>query len=264
MIKTVFALAIVMAATVVSAQENPGYLSPRDASEAMRKAEEAAKSLQLPPVNQTGETGQKANEMYDIYNSKEYQEKIKAETERVKKEIFREYLPPEPAVTPAGPKESDPGSTLAAEERIYIFVSSSMPATALRNYAISAARVGNPKNVFMVLRGFVGGLGDFKATGEFAQSFLRIRPSCTGKCEQYPVNLTIDPLAFRKYGITKVPAVVYARGVNPMEGIECVAGQENGGEYWVAYGDAPLRELLEYINGEAHSEALARILAEDL
>lgn len=234
-----------------------GELGIDDTKEAMKRAEGQIEPLLVPKNGHQTGGGQKAQEIADILHSKEYQEKLKAETERVKNELFPQYLPTEqkPPRTAAAKQAKTAVPALMAEERIYLFISSSMPAAALRNYARDLSRIGNSGSVYMVLRGFVGGFGDFKATRAFARGFLD---------KEHPVNLIIDPLAFRKYGINRVPVAVYARGVNPMEGIECVAGRENGGEFWEATGDAPLRELLEHINQDAHSETLGRFLAEDL
>lgn len=144
------------------------------------------------------------------------------------------------------------------DERIYIFVSSSVPKDALRNYARDLDGLGQPR-MSIVMRGFVGGMTKVRPTLEFLRGVVFKDESCNSdKCEAYRAPVLIDPLLFRRYGIEAVPAIVYARGVRIMdstvsEGIK--AGAETG-DYYILYGDAALEGALELINREVRSGSL--------
>ena len=133
---------------------------------------------------------------------------------------------------------------------IYIFVSSSIPLRALRRYAQDLDRLAD-QNIVMVMRGFVGGMKHFKPTGDFIESVLKKDESCelvTGSCEMYNAGIEIDPLLFRKYGITQVPAVVYVPEVkSEVEFIEWSKDDGGSSEYYVVYGDASIEYVMEVI-----------------
>jgi type-F conjugative transfer system pilin assembly protein TrbC len=146
---------------------------------------------------------------------------------------------------------SKPGR-LSQSERVYIFVSSSMPMAALRRYASDLDRLADP-NIVMVLRGFVGGMKRFKPTGDFIGQVLRKDEACDpGKqqCEAYQAGIQIDPMLFRKYGIKQVPAVVYVPQVQVADLGDGAGGQADGGDYCVVYGDASLGYVLGVIGRE--------------
>jgi len=126
-------------------------------------------------------------------------------------------------------------------ERIYVFISSSVPVHTLRNYARDFDAIKTSMAV-MVMRGFVDGMKKAGPTLGFVRKILVKDPSCDGrKCEVYRVPVLIDPLLFRKYGINVVPAVVYAA---------------KGDESYALYGDVSLDGALEMINKEAKSSRL--------
>ena len=64
----------------------------------------------------------------------------------------------------------------------------------------------------------------------------------------YNAGIEIDPLLFRKYGITQVPAVVYVPEVKSE--VEFIEGSKDDGgssEYYVVYGDASIEYVMEVI-----------------
>jgi predicted DsbA family dithiol-disulfide isomerase len=63
-------------------------------------------------------------------------------------------------------------------------------------------------------------------------------------CRRYQVPIKIDPTLFERYGITRVPAVVYA-------------GEKDS---FKIQGDAGLDYLLERINRDAKSTTLAKLI----
>jgi type-F conjugative transfer system pilin assembly protein TrbC len=146
-------------------------------------------------------------------------------------------------------------------DRVYLFVSSSMPLATLRNYSADAAKLKG--DVVMVVRGLKGGLeAKWVPTMMFSRSILAEDPDCdvsNANCHMRFVQLEIDPLLFKRYGISRVPAVVYAKGVvladaGLSEGLD---GNAKSGEAWVAYGDESLSGLLEEINSSANSAWLS-------
>ncbi len=188
--------------------------------------------------------------------------------ERVEKErsklIEREFYGMDAAGGVPGNNKGQAGHTrhgtaiLKEDERIYIFVSSSVPKETLRNYARTLDGLGQHR-MLIVMRGFVGGMTKVKPTLEFFRGVLFKDENCdSDKCEAYRAPVLIDPLLFRRYGIEAVPAVVYARGVRftdstVSEGVK--AGVETG-DYYVLYGDAALDGALEILTREVRSMSL--------
>jgi type-F conjugative transfer system pilin assembly protein TrbC len=89
--------------------------------------------------------------------------------------------------------------TLAATDRLYVFMSSSVPLTVWKNYTQSLKKT---KNAVIVLRGCIGGCSPdgFKQTTAFLRSLDNI-------------SAIIDPMLYRLYNITEVPTFIYASGV---------------------------------------------------
>ncbi len=126
----------------------------------------------LPPNDYETLGRQKAEEAYRFYQSEEFQKKIALERERIQKEVFgREgsYY-----------KDSKKGSAtggLGANERIYVFLSSSIPTETLRRYTSAAGALGD-RNVRFVMRGFIGGAKYIKPTLRFVRDLLLEDPNC--------------------------------------------------------------------------------------
>ena len=100
-------------------------------------------------------------------------------------------------------------------------------------------------------------------TIQFTSTALKENPLCEGQdCAMYPVNFVVDPLLFRRYGVTRVPAVVYAKGVKPStpEGSEGDTGS-NVSSFSTLYGDASLEYILERISRDTESSSLHGLLS---
>lgn len=111
-----------------------------------------------------------------------------------------------------------------AAERLYYFWSFSMPEESLKAAFANGEKVG----LVAVLRGL--------PEGSTRESLLRLKRLLGER----KVEVVIDPLLFRLYAITEVPAVVYAEGVNP----SC----EHCGpapRHWKILGDVSLEAALE-------------------
>ena len=147
----------------------------------------------------------------------------------------------------------DPPPLLGDNERIYVFISSSVPMRTLRNYARDIDRIGE-KNISFVMRGFVGGMGAFGPTAAFLRELVADDPTCwvqdPGKCRGMNVQVSIDPMLFRALGVEVVPAIAYKRGVRPAE----------RGDSYMVYGDASITEALEVVNRVVEAKSLAGLL----
>ncbi|PIP38080.1 MAG: hypothetical protein COX19_14635 [Desulfobacterales bacterium CG23_combo_of_CG06-09_8_20_14_all_51_8] len=198
-----------------------------------------------------------AEETAEIFNSREYQRKLQVQINALKPQ-----LNPDPEnQARVSRKKNHQNAYLMPDERIFLFVSSSMPAATLKNFAADLDKLKDP-NIFMVMRGFVGGVRLIKPTLKFIDSILIKDPNCnpvTRKCEAYQANINIDPALFSKYGVQTVPAIVYARGVNETE-----AGQgttENiAADAYLVSGDISLDYALEVILKESKSSQIDNIL----
>ena len=169
MLHRVFALITVVVLSSLCAFA--GELSTDDISVLQEKAGKDAAVMVLPPNDYEVLGAEKAEEAYRIYQSEEFQEKIALERERIQKEVFGRE---------AYYKDSRKGSAsggLGADERVYIFLSSSIPTDTLRRYTSAAGALGD-HNVRFVMRGFIGGAKYVKPTLRFVKDLLLEDPGC--------------------------------------------------------------------------------------
>ncbi len=219
-------------------------------SSLMDKAREDAKNLTL-PINKYTEEGEKAaRQSAEIFSSPEFQDRIQCEQQRLESEVFADYIgswrKKEPQLD--GEKSRQPGN-LADSEKVYLFLSSSVPNETFHSYLADIARVEEPA-VYPVMRGLVQGIGNKKANAQYFSQVLKRDPDCRDEkvpkklCERFQVTIKMNPPLFAKYGITLVPAVVYV----------------NDEDAFIIQGDAGLDYLLERINREAKSTTLADLI----
>jgi type-F conjugative transfer system pilin assembly protein TrbC len=224
-----------------------------------RRAVERSEGVELPP-NPNAPRGQReAEELSAKFFAPEHQLRIHAEQEPVRN-----------ALLPPGTMESlarqAPNPLLADSERLYVFVSHSIPLETLRTYAEAIHKAGDP-NVVMVLRGMVGGMKYFRPTAEFVQSIVLTDPDCpaSGKtqCDAYATSVLIDPLLFRRYAVTRVPTFVYARDVRlpaGPSGSEGIPEKASVGAQFALAGDVSLDYAVEALNREAKSPSLTALV----
>lgn len=134
-------------------------------------------------------------------------------------------------------------------EKLYLFISSSMPDSTVRAYLERVAVAGKDEQVETVMFGMVGGMENGKeAMSEYLARALLVNPDCKDSveaiCQRYPINLSINPAVFKKFKITKVPCVVYVRGEN----------------YWTVDGDSSLEFLLKKINVELKETSIDNLI----
>ena len=208
------------------------------AGELLRRAGEVR--VRMPEFHPEG--AEAAADLMRQYQSPAFQKTLQDERQRLAESVFGQKA------ADAIQKEQGPDQdgALPPGGRIYIFVSSSMPVNTLRNYAADMERLGD-QAVVMVLRGFVGGVGRMGPTARLAGEVLKTRPACdlaSGDCSLRNLSLIVDPMLFRQFGITQVPAVVFAPAAN-------------GAETMTAYGDASLGYILELFAREGAGKEFA-------
>lgn len=205
---------------------------------AMDTARELAKTITI-PENKHSEAGKKAAEETNaVYRSKEFQDKVKCYEQgqadllipRAKKEI----------------REQEKG-ILADSEKIFLFLSSSIPEASFQRYM--AYLEGVPE-IVPVMKGMVGGLGkeNTKEKVKWWSKVLKKDTTCENTQEQ-PCDLikpvvSIKPALFKQYSITEVPALIYDRG----------------DEVFQLQGDVGIVTLLEKVNLEAKSPSLTALI----
>jgi len=263
MVGATIILALYFSAGYAFADGNTPDLKMNDISGVLKEAQEKAKELQLPEQDQADDCGcqDAAGKLMEKFNAPDHQAMIRDEQQSLRKTIFKDILTES---IPQGEQHSLP-ETASNSPQLYLFVSSSVPLTTLRNYAamIARARTGQ---VFMVLRGFVGGMQEIRPTMEFIGEILKKDqdPACDlmkekypargHKCDSYQVNIEIDPLLFQRFAIDEVPALAYL----PVSESDTAGKQA---EPLIVKGDAGLDYLLERINREAKSADLNRLIA---
>jgi type-F conjugative transfer system pilin assembly protein TrbC len=238
-------------------------LSIPDIEVGLKKADDLARSITIPSNPSEKHMKEAAERTNTAYQSPAFQSRLKAETERIKHDLFgaavEHYYPDSGNPVPVQ-------GILGADERIYVFVSSSMPIQAIRNYAASITKFGDTR-IMMVLRGFVEGAGKIQPTIDLVGRVLQRESGCNpltdGECEILPVPFGVDPLLFRRYGIDRVPAVVYVNGIKAEDASlsECDAKNAAISEYWTVFGDAKLEYLVGQIKKENGSHSLSALLA---
>ncbi len=107
-------------------------------------------------------------------------------------------------------------------ERIYIFVSSSMPESLLRSLISDVSELENP-GISFILRGMVG--NDMKKTVGFVRKLFFADPECIpieGKdnCKTYNVGFEINPPLFSEFGVSAVPCFVYEKSRSGGDGMQ--------------------------------------------
>jgi type-F conjugative transfer system pilin assembly protein TrbC len=210
----------------------------------------------------------KAQQLYARYKDAAYQNHLANERSRIADEVF------EPAMVKAGkfktsmekeniqPKEE---GVLLPSQRIYLFISSSVPEITLRNYAADIANNASV-DIVMVMRGMIGGVSPegMQHTKQFVHDITKIDPLCTsGDCESLRTGVQIDPELFRRFEINRVPATVFVEGVERVDGQRGSEGnQENVrvGRFFKVEGDYSLAHNLGAINSSADNEQLGAVI----
>ena len=204
-----------------------------------------------------------AQKSADMVNSEGFREQVRVQKDRLQREVFgiAEQVPisadVQKQIAHAVPR-------LAGDERVYLFISSSIPESTLRAYARDMDRLRDP-NISMVMRGFIGGIQDASASMEFLMRIRKRDPGCSGlNCDTFGITIDFDPNLYRRFKPTSVPALVFVRGVKPIDPDVSEGSPENvpvpGVSSWkMIYGDASLGYLFDQVSTAAGSNSLAAL-----
>ena len=258
-------LSLACAGAALGASAAPGFDLNAVSGVITRANRLAADMKNAIPANAYKRQGEiEARKAFEVYESPAFQRKVMLENERLKKEVFGGFKAYYKDLGPrSGKKAGGKGrERLSPNERIYLFVSSSVPETTLRTYIEQIAGLRDP-NIVVLMRGFIDGMKYMGPTLNFIGKLLEKDPSCGLSCGLYGVNLEVDPLLFRRYGVVQVPAVVYVPDIEVLgPGSEGLGRNANVGKAYAFYGDAALSYSLKRINEEAKSASLAAVIKE--
>ncbi len=220
---------------------NKGNLS--DLLNRVEKEKERLGKVEVPNANNPPEALRN-------FISGEFQKTIQKEVERLQKVPYFSG-----GIKPSTPEKPPSVTSLG---RTYLFISSSMPEVTLRHYAKDMSMVPNAS---MIMTGFIGGMEKIAPTIQFISNFLMKNPACrNASCLGYETEVLIDPLLFRKYGITKVPALVYVpqfSAIKRDEGSEGLISEMPA--HFKISGDAKLSYLFDQIYRQNKNPEVASI-----
>ncbi len=213
----------------------------------LEQAQQSQSRMEIPKeLNTAGEAA--AKEAFERFQSKESQEKIESEKERIAGTMLKPLNPEKPSN-----QEHLFPDRLLNSEKVFLFISSSMPEQTLRAYAQDLDRLGDP-NFVLVLRGFVDNMQKARPTLDFLEKLLVRESGCRlGKdkaCDLFKVSIVIDPLVFQKFNIQEVPALAFVRNINlvdPKQSLGLAGNLSGEVEAVVVCGDAALASGLEHI-----------------
>ena len=259
------ALSLACAEVAQGASAAPGFDLNAVSGVIARAKGLAARMKNSMPENAYKREGEiEARKAFEFYESSAFQRRVTLENERLKKEVFGGFKAYYKDLGPHRGKRAkgERKEKLSPNERIYLFISSSVPEATLRTYVEQIAGLGDP-NVVVLMRGFIGGMKYMGPTLNFVGKLLEKDPSCGLSCGIYGVNVEVDPLLFRRYGILQVPAVVYVPDIEVLgPGSEGLGRNANVGKAYAFYGDAALSYSLKRINEEAKSASLTAVIKE--
>ena len=239
---------------------NPGFADElKNVQSLLERSKKEAEHLAIPKIHNK-ETEKAAKDIAETYHSREYQARLREEARRLRIFLFSKETKDIETENP-GQK-----SFLLPDERIYIFISSSIPISTLRNYAADLDKLSDP-NIIMVMCGFVHGMHLIKPTIKFISNILVKDSNCnvfTTRCDVYHLNIEIDPLLFARYRIEAVPAILYATGVNSIDPDQSEGIKDNTSvaDAYLVSGDVSLEYALEKIRKASKSSQIANILKE--
>ncbi len=116
------------------------------------------------------------------------------------------------------------------------------------------------------MRGFVGGMKYIAPTADFVKSIILDDPDCIqtekNECQAFNTSVVIDPLLFKRYDITSVPAVVYAEGLEVTDSMGSEGKEENArcNEVYLLCGDVSLGYALEQIYKKTNFQKINKMI----
>lgn len=257
-IKWIICFLLLLASSV-----SAGDLNKSMVDEAVKRSNQCKKALELSDSEdiQDSRAMRTARKMANKFYSADFQKQIAKEVERLKTDVFSEVF--EGVEKRSKSKSAD--SFLLEDERLYIFISSSVPVSTLRTYVSVIDQLKDPR-VFLVMRGMVGGIGSMTPTIKFFGKLLAKDVNCdvlAKKCESYRAQISIDPSLFPKYGIENVPAIAYVKGVSLVDAARSEGEAENLNgtqNAYIVYGDVSVERGLEIISRETKNKRVNKLL----
>ncbi|OPY66949.1 MAG: Type-F conjugative transfer system pilin assembly protein [Syntrophorhabdus sp. PtaU1.Bin050] len=239
---------------------NSPALSAEDIAETVEQSKKHSLTIDLQENPHETEATRLAEDVARYAQSGEFQERIEGQKNGLYGQIFGSQANMHEA-TAKEPPGKRPG--LSSQERIYLFISTSVSTPTLRHYMKAVSDLGEP-NIRIVMRGFVGGAKFLKPTMAFLKEILFTDPECNPsreRCKTYSSQVIVDPLLFRKYRIERVPAFVYVPSLSisdsqMSEGL----GSAKVPDHYVVYGDVSLEYALQLFLREQKSPGLEGVL----
>lgn len=232
-----FLLIACLATVPAQAAEHPSP-SQEKVSALLEKVKKDAAHMSIPSNTHSAEGLKAAQDIFAHIQDEPFQNRL----EERKQSLEKRHLGP--GETLVAEKERP---TLSPQEKIFLFLSSSVPTATINTYLATLGATGSSE-IVPVMFGFAAGLAQAKTQGKFFATILQQDPSCRdqaqNRCPRLTLSIKIDPSLFKRYGISRVPALVYDRG----------------GDVVVIEGDAGLTTLLSRINEEARSQGLTSLL----
>lgn len=137
-------------------------------------------------------------------------------------------------------------------ERIFIFISSSMPEDLIQTYLSYAERSNG--TIHVALRGFVGGPEKIMPTQQWVKKMITKQDGGTFNC-----GIEINPTVQMQYSIDRVPAVLYIKDYDPMN--DGHTGEfKKDDQYWIGYGAVDLLYTLEKIQKDSKSKGFKKFI----
>jgi len=209
---------------------------PEETNALVDEAKELAKTMVIPENKHQEEGKKRAEESNALYRSQKFQDKVKGY------ETCEGLVPGTQKIK----MKTEPAGILTDSEKIYLFLSSSIPDASLQGYMASLDGLAE---IVPVMRGMVGGMQDQEKMADWYNKVLKNDLTCQDtvdeQCPRYQVAIKINPTLFEKYNISEVPALVYT----------------NGDEIFQIQGDVGIVALLDRVNQEAKSPGITGLIA---
>ena len=135
-------------------KEKNAMPDPDDVSAIMKKAKEDAKNMTIPANRFAKEGMQAARQTESTFLAPEFQERIQCEQERLEKEVFGQYIAPwKKKRQKVMAEQTVQSGSLSATEKVFLFISSSMPDDTVHAYISVISRIPEP-NIVLVMQQF--------------------------------------------------------------------------------------------------------------
>ena len=227
---------LILAGSIVKADEQQG--EREKVEKVLEQAGKIRETMTVPENSHAGEGQEAARKTMDKFQSPGFQEKLHCEIERI-----QGGKPKQKQV-----KTINKDEVLAVQESVYLFLSSSVPESAVNRYLIDIDRAGEQR-IMPVLFGLPQGLKGKRVNADYFSRVMQADPECRdtpeAPCQRLAVPLKVNPELFTRYNINEAPALVY----------------DNGQDSWSIQGEMELAYLLEKVGKAANSPELAGISA---